>query len=243
MHCSNCWSASCCATPSRSTRLLRAPGSRSTSASIASGCVATSQDLLDRYASLPIGDVDVAALIADLFEVLQRHHVRVPPELLLMGKALATVDGLARDLDPTLDPIEAVRPYVLNVLAAASRRPALPRARLDPHRNDIIETATTLPGDLRAIVARSAPRRTAHRDAHEGLELLVREQARSANRQLLALLDRARRRSVPSILLASGAGAMLGPLPITAWLGLAGLVLSGSGFWLLAYGVLRSGRF
>jgi len=45
--------------------------------------------LLERYASLPIGQVDVAALIGSLFEVLQRHRVRVPPELLLMGKALA----------------------------------------------------------------------------------------------------------------------------------------------------------
>ena len=42
--------------------------------------------LLDRYATLPIGEVDVAALIASLFEVLQRHHVRVPPELLLDGQ-------------------------------------------------------------------------------------------------------------------------------------------------------------
>jgi hypothetical protein len=46
-----------------------------------------------------------------------------------------------------------------------------------------------------------------------------------------------------AILIASGTGALLGPLRVTAWLGIAGLVLAGSGFWVLAYGVLRSGRF
>ena len=108
--------------------------------------------------------------------------------------------------------------------------------------NTLFETATTLPGDLRAIARdlRRGELRIATR--HEGLETLVREQARSANRQLLALLVAATTLG-SSILLASGSGALLGPLPVTAWLGIAGLVLAASGFWLLAYGVLRSGRF
>jgi ubiquinone biosynthesis protein len=198
--------------------------------------------LLDRYATLPIGEVDVAALIASLFEVLQRHHVRVPPELLLMGKALATVDGMARDLDPTLDPIEAVRPYVLQTWLRRLADPRFLARDWIQAATDLFETATTLPGDLRAIARdlRRGELRIATR--HEGLETLVREQARSANRQLLALLVAATTLG-SSILLASSGGAMLGPLPVTAWLGITGLVLAGSGFWLLAYGVLRSGRF
>jgi len=198
--------------------------------------------LLERYASLPIGQVDVAALIGSLFEVLQRHRVRVPPELLLMGKALATVDGMARDLDPTLDPIEAVRPYVLKTWLRRLADPRFLARDWIRAASDIIETATTLPGDLRAIARdlRRGELRIATR--HEGLESLVREQARSANRSLLAVLVGATTLA-SSLLIASGTGALLGPLPITAWLGVAGLTLAGSGFWLLAYGVLRSGRF
>lgn len=198
--------------------------------------------LLERYATLPIGEVDVAALIASLFEVLQRHRVRVPPELLLMGKALATVDGMARDLDPTLDPIEAVRPYVLKTWLRRLADPRFLARDWIQTANSFVETATTLPGDLRAIARdlRRGELRIATR--HEGLETLIREHARSANRQLLAMLVAATTLG-SSILIASNAGAMLGPLPITAWLGIAGLLLAGSGFWLLAYGVLRSGRF
>jgi len=174
--------------------------------------------------------------------VLQRHRVRVPPELLLMGKALATVDGMARDLDPTLDPIEAVRPYVLKTWLRRLADPRFLARDWIRAASDIIETATTLPGDLRAIARdlRRGELRIATR--HEGLEALVREQARSANRSLLAVLVGATTLA-SSLLIASGTGALLGPLPITAWLGVAGLTLAGSGFWLLAYGVLRSGRF
>jgi ubiquinone biosynthesis protein len=198
--------------------------------------------LLERYAALPIGEVDVAALIGNLFEVLQRHRVRVPPELLLMGKALATVDGMARDLDPTLDPIEAVRPYVLKTWLRRLADPRFLARDWIRAASDLVETATTLPGDLRAIVRdlRRGELRLATR--HEGLDTLLREQARSANRSLLALLVAATTLG-SAILVASGTGPLLGPLPVTAWLGIAGLGLAGSGFWVLAYGVLRSGRF
>ena len=198
--------------------------------------------LLERYAALPIGEVDVAALIGSLFEVLQRHRVRVPPELLLMGKALATVDGMARDLDPTLDPIEAVRPYVLKTWLRRLADPRFLARDWIRAASDIVETATTLPGDLRAILRdlRRGELRFATR--HEGLDTLLREQARSANRSLLALLVAATTLG-SAILIASGTGPLLGPLRVTAWLGIAGLALAGSGFWVLAYGVLRSGRF
>jgi ubiquinone biosynthesis protein len=166
--------------------------------------------LLERYAALPIGEVDVAALIGNLFEVLQRHRVRVPPELLLMGKALATVDGMARDLDPTLDPIEAVRPYVLKTWLRRLADPRFLARGWIRAANDFVETAATLPGDLRTIARdlRRGELRIATR--HEGLETLVREQARGANRQLLALLIAATTLG-SAVLIASGSA---GPLPI-----------------------------
>jgi ubiquinone biosynthesis protein len=199
-------------------------------------------ELLERYASVPIGQVDVAALIGRLFEVLQRHRVRVPPELLLMGKALATVDGMARDLDPTLDPIEAVRPYVLKTWLARLADPRFLARDWIRAAQELVEAATTLPGDLRAITRDLRRGTLATRTRVEGLETLVREQSRSANRSALALLVAATTLG-SAWLLASGSGPSLGPLPLTAWLGLAGLLFAGSGFWLLAYGVLRSGRF
>ncbi|RIK98605.1 MAG: hypothetical protein DCC71_20865 [Proteobacteria bacterium] len=197
---------------------------------------------LERYADVPIGQVNVAALIGTLFEMLQRHRVRVPSEMLLIGKALATVDGMARDLDPTLDPIEAIRPYVLKTWLKRLADPRfLARDWIDAAR-EAVETATTLPRDLRVIASnlRRGELRTVTQLA--GLETLVREHARSANRSVLALLV-GFNTLASALLIASGTGPLLGPLPITAWLGLVGLLLSGSGFWLLTYGVLRSGRF
>jgi len=132
-------------------------------------------------------EVDVAALIGNLFEVLQRS-----PRARTAGAAAdaSTRDRRrhARDLDPTLDPIEAVRPYVL--------KPGYGRLA-DPRflARDWIRAAAPLrnrddvAGRSARHRTRSAPRRTgASRTRHEGLDTLLREQARSANRSLLALL-------------------------------------------------------
>jgi len=199
-------------------------------------------DFLDRYASVPIGQVNVAALIGTLFEILQRHRVRVPPALLLIGKALATVDGMARDLDPTLDPIEAIRPYVLRAWLRRLADPRFLARDWIEFANDTATALTSFPRDVHAILTELRRGDLALRVQAEGLDTLVREQARSANRSALALLVGATTLG-SAWLLASGVGPALGPLPITAWLGIAGLLLAGSGFWILAYGVLRSGRF
>jgi ubiquinone biosynthesis protein len=199
-------------------------------------------DFLDRYASVPIGQVNVAALVGTLFEILQRHHVRVPSELLLIGKALATVDGMARDLDPTLDPIEAIRPYVLRTWLRRLSDPRFLARDWIELAGDTVTAATSFPRDVHAILTDLRRGELALRVRSEGLETLIRESSRSANRSALALLVGSATLG-SAWLLASGAGPALGPLPITAWLGLAGLGLAGSGFWILAYGVLRSGRF
>ena len=200
------------------------------------------RELIDRYWSVPIGDVDVAQLIARLFEMLQRHHVVMPAELLLIGKALATVDGMARELDPELDPLRAIRPYVLKQYLKRLSDPRwLARDVLETGRG-WLEAASALPGDLRAITRDLRRGDLQLRTRIEGLEALVREQGRSANRSALALV-------LAATLLASAwlLTRPLGPpvlgLPPTTWLGIGGLLLAAGGWSLLVLGFLRSGRF
>jgi ubiquinone biosynthesis protein len=200
------------------------------------------RELVDRYYAVPIASVDVAVLISQLFEVLQRHRVVVPSELLLIGKALATIEGMARELDPALDPIRAIRPYVLRVYLRRLADPRfVARDALELAR-EWADAATSLPGDLRAIARdlRRGELRIGMRA--EGLETLVREQARGANRVALALVLAAT--LVGSVMLLGGAaGPVVLGLPLGTWLGLGGLGLAGSGWLLLAFGFLRSGRF
>src|SRR5690606_12398162 len=200
------------------------------------------KELIDRYWAVPIGEVDVATLIGRLFEMLQRHHVVMPAELLLIGKALATVDGMARELDPELDPLRAIRPYVLKQYLQRLSDPRwLARDVLDTGRT-WLDAVQTVPADLRAI-ARDLRRGDLQlRTRVEGLEALVREQGRSANRSALAIVVAATLIGSAWLLTAEIGPRVLG-LTLTGWLGLVGLLTAGGGWLLLVLGFLRSGRF
>ena len=200
------------------------------------------RELIDRYWSVPIGEVDVAVLITRLFDVLQRHHVVVPSDLLLIGKALATVEGMARELDPELDPLRAIRPYVLKLYLRRLTDPRfVARDAFDTARS-WLDAAASLPGDVRAIARDLRRGELALRVRTEGLEALVREQARSANRTALATVLAATLLGSAWLLGTEVGPAVLG-LRATTWLGVGGLLLAGSAWFWLVLGFLRSGRF
>ena len=200
------------------------------------------RELIDRYWAVPIGEVDVATLIGRLFEMLQRHHVVMPAELLLIGKALATVDGMARELDPELDPLRAVRPYILKQYLKRLSDPRwLARDVLDVGRG-WLDAVATVPGDLRAITRDLRRGDLQLKTRIEGIEALVREQGRSANRSAMAMVLAATLLG-SAWLLTSEVGPRVLGLTLTGWLGLAGLLLTAGGWSLLVLGFLRSGRF
>jgi ubiquinone biosynthesis protein len=200
------------------------------------------KELIDRYWAVPIGEVDVATLIGRLFEMLQRHHVVMPSELLLIGKALATVDGMARELDPELDPLRAIRPYVLKQYLKRLSDPRwLARDALDTGRS-WLEAVQGVPADLRAITRDLRRGDLQLRTRIEGVEGLVREQGRSANRSAMAMVLAATLLG-SAWLLTSEVGPRVLGFPLTGWLGVAGLLLAGGGWSLLVLGFLRSGRF
>jgi ubiquinone biosynthesis protein len=200
------------------------------------------RELIDRYASVPIGEVDAAALVARLFEVLQRHRVALPSNLLLIGKALATVEGTARELDPEMDPLRAIRPYVLKLYLRRLADPRFAARDAFDLARSWLDAAAALPGDLHAIARDLRRGELQLRVRTEGLEGLVREQARSANRNALAVVLGATVLG-SAWLLAHEAGPSLLGLHLSGWLGIGGLLLAGSAWLWLVLGFLRSGRF
>jgi ubiquinone biosynthesis protein len=55
-------------------------------------------------------------LVNDLLAVARRHEVQIPPSTTLLVKALVTIEGVARSLDPELDVARAALPVVIHAL-------------------------------------------------------------------------------------------------------------------------------
>jgi ubiquinone biosynthesis protein len=59
--------------------------------------------LVDRYASLPLGEVRIGAVLAEVLSVIRRHRLRLPPDLMLLLATVVMCEGVAVGLDPDFE--------------------------------------------------------------------------------------------------------------------------------------------
>ncbi len=76
----------------------------------------------------PLQEINLVDLLNQLTAISVRHGVPLPPAFVMVGKALAQVDGTVSELAPELDPIAEARSFFLRSI---SRRLA---GRLDPQQ-------------------------------------------------------------------------------------------------------------
>jgi ubiquinone biosynthesis protein len=72
-------------------------------------------DFIGRHLYKSLKDIHIAKLLHHLMELVSRHQLRIPPEIFLMLKALSTVEGVARMLDPDFDMIAKSEPFIRHV--------------------------------------------------------------------------------------------------------------------------------
>lgn len=70
--------------------------------------------LFDHYLrdQATIANIEAAQLLKDLFELAASYRIRIPSEYALVTRAAITVEGVIRQLDPDLEVMDIVRPYV-----------------------------------------------------------------------------------------------------------------------------------
>ncbi len=63
-----------------------------------------------------MSDIEFGGLLHDILEGAMRHRMAVPPDYTMMFKALITVEGVGKEMDPDMDLIGAIEPYVRAVV-------------------------------------------------------------------------------------------------------------------------------
>ena len=67
--------------------------------------------LLEKYARLPLEQLHLGPLIAELLSVVRAHRLRLPSDLALLLKTVMMCEGVAAQLDPTFELIPNLLPY------------------------------------------------------------------------------------------------------------------------------------
>lgn len=94
--------------------------------------------LAEKYLRRNLRDIDLSALISDLIGTATRYGLEVPPDFVLVGKALITIEGVGKEIAPDFDIIEESRPLFLDLL----------RKRYSPQRigNELLRRVERLSG-------------------------------------------------------------------------------------------------
>jgi len=194
-------------------------------------------DFLADYYELPLQDIRVGSLLSDFVEILNTYRIRFPADLMLLAKALVTIEGIGRQLDPDFNMIGSLRPFMERLVRQRLSPPNMARqlaVLLGAYGN----LARSLPRDLKEFLNRLNRNKIKIDLEHRGLERLISDLDRSSNRISFSLIIAALIVG-SSLIMQSDKGPQLFGFPTLGLLGYSFAAVLG--LW-LAIAILRSGR-
>ena len=194
-------------------------------------------EFIEDYYDILLQDLRVGRLLTDFIEILTQHNIRFPADFMLLAKALITMEGLGRQLDPEFNMIDHMRPYV-ETLVRERFSPGNVSREVTRIAQAYGSLAKNLPRDIKEFLNRLNRNKFKIDLEHRGLERLVTDLDRSSNRIAFAVVIGALIVG-SSLIMQTNKGPLLFGFPVLGFLGysIAGLL----GLW-LAIGILRSGR-
>jgi ubiquinone biosynthesis protein len=82
-------------------------------------------EFLFNYENASLGQIRFGDMLNDLTSVMRENHLSVPPDLAMLFKALVTMEGLGRELDPDFHIVEHLTPFVKQVIMSRYKPAAM----------------------------------------------------------------------------------------------------------------------
>lgn len=191
------------------------------------------RDFIDAYYGVPLEQMRIGQLLNDFVAILSNHMLRCPGDLMVLIRAIVTLEGVGRQLDPHFNLAEVLSPFIERLIHDRySPKRVAERAVADIRT--LLRAAHDLPLHLGRTLQKASRDDLKIQLEHRGLDHLITEFDRSSNRVVIGLITSALIVSTALIIRTTSTSSMWFAVPI--------FILSGFlGLWLI-WGVLRSGR-
>jgi len=194
-------------------------------------------DFIEGFYEVPLSETSVGGILTELIEVISSHRIHFRPDFMMLAKALITVEGMGRMLDPEFNMMDRMRPFV-EKSAAEKFSPARIAKEAGSRLGSYYNLVKKLPDDIKEILNRLNRNKFKIDLEHRGLDHFIQELDKSSNRLSSSLIIAALIVG-SSIIMQTDKGPHLLGFPAFAFLGysFAGLM----GIWLVI-AIFRSGR-
>ena len=194
-------------------------------------------ELIDDYYELSLAELNTAKLVSEFIDLLNRHHIRFPADLILLAKALVTIEGVARELDPDFVLMKQLQPQIEQMVRSRFSPSGATRDMFAVGR-EYSALFRHLPQDLRELLMRINRNKFKIDLEHRGLQNFITDLDRSSNRISFSMVI-ASLVIGSSLVMQTDKGPMLFGFPLVGLLGYSIAGVLGLG---LAIAILRSGR-
>lgn len=179
-------------------------------------------ELVQSFEVKSFDQFDLPGLLNNLFATMRTHRLRFPPQLILLIKALTTIEGVGRAVDPTFDLVGYLRPSIERTVRLQYGWRAM-RRRLQHGVERYLSLAEDLPHEITSLIGSVRRSNFAVQLQHRGLDRLTRTIEHASRNIGFALVITGLTVSSAILIHASGKEAGLG----LRRLGIAGFVLAG----------------
>jgi ubiquinone biosynthesis protein len=145
------------------------------------------QSTVAPYLGLPLSSLNVGRVLIDATAVAARHQIRIPREWMLIFKALYTLEGTCKALEPSFNPMPLLESYVTPMLQPSYSWNQFSKDMLLGSR-DVQYVAQMLPRQLHWFFKRFAANGYALEVRDPGQEEQIKQSAANFQRLSFALL-------------------------------------------------------
>jgi ubiquinone biosynthesis protein len=194
-------------------------------------------EFIDDYYEIPLQEINAGKMLVEFIEILTEYRIKFPSDFMLLAKALITMEGLGRQLDPDFNMISHLRPFMEQLVRDRLSPGSMSKELLKVARG-YTSLAKNLPHDLKEFINRINHNKFKIDLEHRGLDRLITDLDKSSNRISFSMLIAALIVG-SSLIMQTEKGPLFLGFPLLGILGysIAGLL----GLW-LAIAILRSGR-
>lgn len=194
--------------------------------------------ILNTYFAVPLRDVNIGHMLMAIITLLRKYHLQLPPDLVIMIKALVTAEGTARLVYPELDVVSEAKNYVSR-LAEQRFKPENLWRSLQTTVSSIWTSQRDIPRQLLHILSKLERGELGLHFHLEKLERLVNTLENSSNRLTTGIIVAALLVG-SSMIITTGVGPFIFGFPA---LGVVGYLISAAlGLWLIVT-ILRAKKY
>ncbi len=144
-------------------------------------------DIISTYFYGSLKDISIQNMLNDMIALMNRYSVYFREDNYLLIKALITIEGVGKQLDPDFNAAEEIRPFVLSFYRESRSLGAF-LGRVGEVPKDLSDFVTDFPDDMRELVEKLKNGHFKMEFEHVGLEALEHSIEKSFNRLSIAII-------------------------------------------------------